>query len=300
MPITGAISSAGKNKILFYSTNYGGSTFTIPSGVSSINVIALGAAGGASSQQYQGKGAYVTAKIPVTPGETIYYEVGQLGLIGGVVNIAQGGSGSSSQTIGSGSYPNGGAAGPGDGGGFGNTGYKGGGMTALFRTAKWNASGTPLIIAGGGGGAGSNPAAGGYGGNSGQVGLSGGECTNPSHNAKDPSKPGGGATQSAGGALGHQSTYYYSPNQVQPTAGSLYSGGSSGYVTINVYQIYNRAAGGAGGGGYYGGGGGGGDCEYGQSSGGGGGSSYIIPEATNTSYATSNSFGNGAMIVWVD
>jgi hypothetical protein len=51
--------------------------FTVPAGVSSVHVVAVGAAGGSSASSIPGgKGARVSGDVSVTPGQTLYVEVG--------------------------------------------------------------------------------------------------------------------------------------------------------------------------------------------------------------------------------
>src|SRR5271165_7053764 len=76
-------------------------TFTVPTGVGSVHVVAIGGSGGASSAA-GGAAAQVTGDLSVMPGETLYVEVG--------------GDGQSSAAGGGGGF-NGGAPGSAGGGG---------------------------------------------------------------------------------------------------------------------------------------------------------------------------------------
>lgn len=263
---------------------YGSGTWVVPAGITRITVSARGAAGGATSTSLAGRGCIVETTITVTPGETLYYTVGQVGQIHAAL-----GSNGSAQTTGPVAFPNGGPAGAGD---F-NTPYGGGGMTSLFRGGAWDAGGTPILIAPGGGGGGTTK--GGDGGSSGSDGV---EVTGGTHASKDGSTQGRGATPSVVGAAGHQSTFYGTGN-TQPTAGLTYASpaGSGGLVTPRNSATFARAGGPGGGGGYKGGGGAGGDAEGGLSSSAGGGSAYVDGTATGTTYAVGAYYGDGALVV---
>ncbi|MCT8179237.1 Ig domain-containing protein [Variovorax sp. CY25R-8] len=102
----------------------GSAAWTVPAGVTSIQVVALGGGGGGYSDNNGGNGGQVTATLTVVPGETLTMFVG--------------GGGSPSQ------------AGVGGGGNATFGGAGGGGATRVKRAA------TDLIIAGGGGGAGAS------------------------------------------------------------------------------------------------------------------------------------------------
>ncbi len=78
--------------------NYTGAeqTFTVPVGVSSVQIVAIGGSGGASGVA-GGVAANVTADLSVTPGQTLYVEVGgdgdNGGAVGGVGGFNGGGAG---------------------------------------------------------------------------------------------------------------------------------------------------------------------------------------------------------------
>ena len=102
-------------------TTVGASTFTVPAGVTSINIIAVGGGGGGSSLYTSGvggSGAKVTSTVSVTPGQVLDLFVGA-------------------------------TSGPGS-----NQNVGGGGSTTI------SSGGAPLVIAGGGGGAGQTGAGG--------------------------------------------------------------------------------------------------------------------------------------------
>lgn len=231
-------------------------TFTVPADVFSVHVTAVGAAGGGLRP---GLGGTADATIPVTPGETLYVEVGGVG------------------TPSAGGFNGGGAPGTGS---TGNDG--GGGGASDVRTVACGVA-TPcsgpslssrLVIAGGGGGSGAQGAqATGIapGGDAGSAGSTGGNAT-----AGVDGGGGGGAGTSSGGAGGPGGA---GPGGTAGTAGgigTLGTGGGGGGETAGS----GNSVGGGGGGGYFGGGGGGGGgVKVGDQAagGGGGGGSSLAP-----------------------
>ena len=229
--------------------NFTGSqqTWTVPNGVTSINFTIAGAKGGNGTSGIAGaNGATLAGALAVTPGQTIFINVGGQGAIN------------------AGGFNGGGNGGSGAGGGGGATDIRLGG----------NGLGNRAVVAAGGGGAGRGPSysptpgAGGtgtfcgspwgYGGSNGggcSAGTSGGCAggTAPSYGtggAGGGLSSGGGTAGSGGGVLGQ--------------AGSLGQGGNGGTSAYGA---------GGGGGGFYGGSAGmsgSGGCH----GGGGGGSSY--------------------------
>ncbi len=188
--------------------------YTVPAGITRIEVVAAGAAGGrVSTQQGRSLGARVQAVLAVVPGETLTVVVGQQGADG------------SGRT----SYNGGGSGGWGAGGG--------GGATDLRRTSSstgdYLATRNALLVAGGAGGTdwinsptpqggtGGAP----YGGDG--VGLSG-------------NKPGQGATQRTVGGGG--------PPGVENMGGQGgFGGGGGGYYGGGAAAIMGNAGGGGGG-----------------------------------------------------
>lgn len=140
-------------------------TYRVPAGITSIQVVAIGARGGDFFGTPGGQGARVGATLSVTPGE--------------MLTICVGGPGTD----------NAGGAGGYNGGGNGTDAASGGGATDLRRGSATLAD--RLLVAGGGGGAGG---ANWVGGASGQTGQDGG--------GSDAVR-GRGATQTAGGAGGN-------------------------------------------------------------------------------------------------
>jgi hypothetical protein len=224
-------------------------SFTVPTGVSSVRVEAIGAAGESGHGGITGgAGADIVGQLPVTAGEVLYAEVAAPGF---------GGAG----------------AGGLDGGGNG-------GNASDVRTIPIGTSGSLesrlLVAAGGGGGGGSfGGGTGGEGGSAGSPGSSG---------TGGPSSFGGGAgvagTLTGAGAGGEGCGT--DPGPWAGGAGALGAGGRGG-------QDFGLplTGGGGGGGGYTGGGGGGGTCELGPGGGGGGGgANFVFGGATFYSIGT--------------
>ena len=145
----------------------------MPGGVTSIHVVAIGGAGGVGGGN-GGFGAKVTADLSVTPGQTLYIEVG--------------GTGKDSGAGGGGGFNTGGAGGGGAGGGGGDTDV---------RTVPLASGLSPdlrlLVAGGGGGGGGTAGGAGGAGGSAEEAGEEGVASGN---------QGGGGGSQIAGGGGG--------------------------------------------------------------------------------------------------
>lgn len=238
--------------------SYTGSSqnFTVPAGVSSINVKIWGA-GGAGSDGSGGSGAFLKGTLAVSPGQTLTFIVG-------------GGGSFSPTAVSTGGYGGGGASG-------GAYGGSGGGYSAVFSSATLSQANV-LALAGGGGGGGyySNSTYGGAGGAT--SGSNGGDAASAAYTS------GRGATISAGGAGGQFNT---AGNNRNGYAGSALQGAAGNSFNIN-YSYY----GGGGGGGYYGGGSGYSSNDgINYSSAGGGGSSYIsasLTTVTNTAGTTNN------------
>jgi hypothetical protein len=169
--------------------------FTVPSGVTSIQISLLGAGGGSnSSSTYStpGSGGLVSGTLAVTPGTTYTIQVGE----------------------GGGTFPAGRQRYGGGGQGFGTTGCDGGGQTRI-RTA----GGSVVAVAGGGGGAARFSSYGNPGGAGGGLVGGAGGGSDPFNSPPIVSTGGGGGTQSAGG------TPSYAPNN-DGNPGSLYNGGA--------------------------------------------------------------------------
>jgi len=213
--VSSSTGGTGGSTVATFSYTGAQQTWTVPAGVTSVQIECWGAEGGTSAS---GKGGYAKGTLAVTPGQILYIYVGQAGALGA-------GSGLQFAPI---TF---------NGGGRGTTynGTEGGGSgggASDVRTST--ALSTRVIVAGGGGGgylySGAGNPAGGDGG-----GASGNNGTNyPGY----PNSAGYGGTQSAGGLGGSIST--------PASPGSLGAGGNS--PTTNY-------GGGGGGGYYGGGGG---------------------------------------------
>lgn len=162
-----------QNNVIF---NYTGTTqtFTVPCGVTSIQVKAWGAGGsGGGTDTYSGAigggGAYVTTTLAVTPGQVLTIIVGGGALGGGncLANSPGGAGGWGNGIIGGARGGNSGSQGCSGGGGGGGAG------SGVFLGT------TPLVVAGGGGGGsgGGNTSSGAAGGGGGQSGFSVSGCT---------------------------------------------------------------------------------------------------------------------------
>lgn len=246
-------------QIITYSVT-GTHTYTVPVGVTALNVDMQGGKGGNSTWAPGpgGAGARVQCVLAVTAGQVLNIIVGGAGAPGVLMTSAPGGYNNTAAT-----------------GGYCSTitGWAGGGgggasEICLGGTALANR----LIVAGAGGGGGSNctPNAGGDGG--GLTGESAVSCASE--------YSGTGGTPTTFGMGGTYSTFGTSAN-----GAARYGGAASTYPTATI-----GSAGGGGGGGYYGGGGG-------SWGGGGGGSSYTDPVSVTGAIHTRgyNSTGDGSV-----
>ena len=252
--------------------------YTVPAGVTRINVSVWGAGGGGggggtgsgSIGGAGGGGAFSNGLLSVTPGETLFIMVGSGGAKG---NFSTGTSGALT----------------GDGAG-------GGAWSALNRST------TPLIIAAGGGGGGggdnADSAAGGAGG-------AGGAALGANGSNSGTSTGGKGASLTSGGAGGVSSatddgangTAYQGGNGGNPTGascagdsvakvqGGIPGGGGGGLSDVG--STGGCAGGAGGGGGYFGGGGGAGSSPSDAGGAGGGGGSSLVAGIINITTAGS-------------
>jgi len=231
-------------------TGAGTYSFTVPAGVTSLDVTAVGAAGGDSPTDCTpifagGAGAAVEdTAVPVSTdqGQALTVIVGGVGGNGSATDGGEGGTPGAGGA--GGDYPGGNPNAVCDGGG-------GGGFSGLLD------SGTALVIGAGGGGAGT----GGPGGAGGTAASINGDPGSASDETDDGGPGGGGGVGGMGGTAGSSANGGGAGN-----AGMSLQGGQGG--TSNGSD---NSSGGGGGGGYFGGGGGGGGF---ASGGGGGGSSY--------------------------
>jgi hypothetical protein len=276
-----AVSSGALAPVTFSSTG-GQQNYVVPAGVTSLEVQAVGADGGANDNgegpQPGGTGEMVRGELGVgagsviKPGETLYVEVG--------------GDGSGAVAGGGGGGFNGGGAGGGAGAeGLGAAAGGGGASDVRFcsRTATACANGVPdtltrLIVAGGGGGAG------GCGDGSCYIG-SGGDAGQPGGDAYMTNNTGGGAgTLVAPGSPGLTANTAPSPQDIASPGGADGTGGTGTPPDVN---LDTQAAGGGGGAGYFGGAGGSivqifiNGSPNPATGGGGGGASFASPLAVS-------------------
>ncbi len=223
----------------------GEQTFLVPAGVTKLHLLVVGGSGGSSGSP-GGVGDQVKADLQVTPGQTLYVEVG-----GDGQNSAGGGAGGF----------NGGAA----GGGGGSPIAAGGGGASDIRTAPRSTGLSPdtrLVVAGGGGGGGGSGES--EGGGTGGAAGEGGEASAGGNGG------GGAGTEGEGGSLG------FGIGEGGGTGGQLGLGGGG------ETSCGSGGGGGGGGGGYYGGGGAGAGCVITGGGGGGGGSSLVPAGGTQS------------------
>jgi hypothetical protein len=236
-------------------------TFTVPAGVTSVRVQAIGAAGthglaeGYNADQVPGGlGAEADGQLPVTPGEVLYVEVADGswgGGAGGSWEAGAGGGASDVRTI-----------------------------SSSVANSEESLDSRLLVAAGGGGGGSAIEGLGGRGGNagaSGGEGVAGENDDYPYYYYDDE----GGVALGVGGDPGTLT----GPGE----SGSSCAGGQNGALGVGGGggESYDSSTGGGGGGGgYYGGAGGSGSCGYygyelediGAGGGGGGGSSYAAED----------------------
>lgn len=221
-----------------------GSSFTVPAGVYSISIWAVGGAGGSGGQDCGNgcgvnpgaPGGYTSSTFSVTPGTSLSIYIGSNGGNGGsnVTSGAGGGSGGSGYASG------------GTGGGVGPTGASGGGGGGGGASAVIG-TGVTLIAGGGGGGGGRCNTAG-----SGSAGSTstGGSGSTSGANGTTPNIDGGGTGAGGGGATGGSCGSAYDLNGEKAANGgnsgtSSPSGStstSSPYVTISYTAVGGTAS----------------------------------------------------------
>lgn len=233
--------------------------FTVPAGVTRLQVVAVGGNGGSSKTDRGGMGAKVAGTLAVTPGQ--------------VLNVIVGGNGvgsSRGNTLGmAGGFDGGGAGGTGAAGQDGGEG--GGGASMLLCKSPIFCFGflPPFIVIAGGGGGASGAYSFAAGGNAAQPGAS--------HYAE--AHGGGAGTTTGGGGGGQAQSPGCSPSNGCGLPGTSGSGGPGGNGSPTAITNYGQHScieaecigGGGGGGGLWGGGGGS------RGGGGGGGSSLVWP-----------------------
>ena len=235
-------------------------SFTVPSGVKQIRVVANGAESPSGHYYTGGTGGLLKATIDVSPGEKLAIFVGGAG------------AGSASGAGGTGGFNGGGAGGKGlyGSGGYADGGDGGGGASDVRQDG--DALTNRVIVSGGGGGAGGGRdyGYGGAGGNGGgKIGLEG-----------------------AGGDVIHE----FDPEGGGGKGGRQRTGGAGGFAGQS--PSYRHAA--RGHRGILGDGGRGGCCNSRSSAGGGGGSSWVEPSASGVKNISGGaSLGNGQIkISW--
>jgi hypothetical protein len=256
--------------------------FTVPSGITSITIQALGAQGGTVGSYTGGLGASMQGTFTVTAGQVLKVLAGQQGTQGSYSSA--GGGGGSFVTTNSNSPLI--IAG---GGGGAMSGYNG--KPGLTTTSGGTSTGTESGGAGSNGGGGGGASSYGSAGGGGLLG-NGGNCSYGSYGANG----GAGGNGSNGGNAA-------SGTIVSNSGGLSFTNGGTG-GTGTGYTGTNLGDGGFGGGGAGGSGndcgGGGGGYSGGAGSGwdgsdylGGGGGSYILSTATNQSSSSGVQSGNG-------
>ena len=246
-------------------------TWTVPTSVTSVSFIVVGAGGGGVRG---GKGALLTGTLPVTSGEVLQINVGGRGT-SNVFNVTP-------VVMPTNAFGGGGKA----GGTHHDVG--GGGGASDIRRGTYGLN-DRIIVAGGGGGAGQG------GGDAADVGGNGG-TTNGGNGIRTQSidsgtgGPGLGGTATAGGAggLNGKANCFSSTTTIVAETGTAGIGGNGARDSSGA----NLYIGSGGGGGYFGGGGGGPGCNYGLA---GGGSSYFIGTASSTVSAAASTATNGTV-----
>jgi hypothetical protein len=239
-------------------------SFTVPLGVSSVRVNAIGAPGEAGRFGFNGTdgaggaGADVVGQLPVSTGDVLYVEVAAPGFNGG-------GPGGFSATF------------------EGGIGGSGGGASDVrtVSQAEPESLESRLLVAGGGGGGGGafNRGVGGNGGNAGNPGTAG-----TGGLSSYDGIPGGAGTLTGGGSGGTGCSQPESAGE----DGNPGVGGEGGEGFFSPWA----SGGGGGGGGYTGGGGGEASCNPGPeeaaAGGGGGGSSFVFGGASFSSFGAAS------------
>jgi glycine rich protein len=253
-----ALPAVASGQTVTYFPTGGQQTFTVPAGVSSLHVGAVGASGGAagSNPAPGGEGATASADHVVSAGEVLYVEVG-----------GNGGSGSGS---GAGGFNGGGAGGSGAGGG-------GGASDVRTSPAAMDVSlASRLVVAGGGGGG----AAGSGGGNAGADGgaaepgdAAPGKAGTATGNGAGGPATGAGTSPGSPGAFGIGGAGAAGTDPGAGGGGGLFGGGGGAGCTNPMY------------------------CDpFTLGGNGGGGSSGFASSASNTSVGTGTS-GVGSVTI---
>lgn len=273
--VLGGSGAPGTTMTCTYAT-VGEDTFTVPTGIPSFDVVAIGASGADGTASGSGGlggvgglGALVSATLAATPGQVLYAEVGTDGspssaACAGSARLGGSGGANGAGSGGEGRCPLYGGGGGGGASDLRTTPAVAGGLTA--------APGDPrLLVAAGGGGAGSaSPTLDG-----GDGGAAGGEASAGAGSGGDaggcvgfePGLTGGEGTVGAAGGAGGGPL-------CSPPSTSFGVSGLPGVGGAGGNGNSAESAGGGGGGGGYNGGGGGGALVSNGGGGGGGGSSF--------------------------
>ncbi|MBK6566016.1 MAG: T9SS type A sorting domain-containing protein [Saprospiraceae bacterium] len=258
--------------------------YIVPPGVTSIEIETWGAQGAngtvGNAPGNGGLGGYSKGTLAVTPGETLYLNVGgQNGFNGGGPAGIHIGTGA--QTF------------PGNGGG--GSDIRQGGAALANRVL--------VAAGGGGGGAANNNSCTSNAQRNGAVGggLTGADGAGSANECTLPAAGGGMGANQVNGGIGGTFTFNCNNNTLPGFAGLLGQGGAGGNGGNNgCFPNSQGGPGGGGGGGYFGGGGGGagfgGGGGSGSGGGGGGGSSYI-GGVTNGMTTSGIKSGNGRIVI---
>lgn len=267
--------------------------FTVPAGITELQVEIGGAAGGITPGHTRAGGALIVCKLAVTPGETLDLLPGQQG-----DDYSGTGDGAQAQGFRLGGAHFGGLL------GMQQAGAGGGGTTTVRRGTTLVA----LAAGGGGSGGGSNGGDGGAGGTNGTSGGAGvnlgsgglgGVVAGAGTGATTSAVGTGGAGTGGTGGVGGDGNYSTS------TSAGLTSGGSGARAqtyTVSPGVYLNSWGGGGGGAGWYGGGGGGSarlstTGQGGSGGGGGGGGSSYAPGVYDVTITDGASTSDGYVIV---
>lgn len=267
-----APTASASSTVVFVSTG-ATQTWTVPSGVTAVEVTMVGGGGGggrAGTTASGGGGGAVTGILTVEPGDTLSIIVGQGGINSNVSSEEL------PDAVARRNYRfGGGGAGAGQKPAYANSWGSGGGRTALRSSSSLYGTSGDLLTAGAGGGGGY---AGGPAGLTGAGGAGGGLIGGDGGGGSAANTGGDGGTQLTGGAGGQGS---------EPGVDGIQFAG--GYAQLSLAGV---SEGGGGGGGYYGGGG------AGDNGGGGGGSSYLGLSSYFTGSTTAGSGATPGLTSW--
>ena len=247
----------------FYDITDGNPTYTVPVGVTSVNIVISGGAGGNFGLVQGGQGGQITAtNVSVSPGDILTLAIGGKGQDGSVKSsgeFSQGGKGGA----------NGGNGGSANFGGF-PAGAGGGGSSHVQSSLQQSF----LLVAAGGGGA--------------SVASNGGNGFSPGTDGGGLLGAGGKGGQNGMGGTGGNGLV----NGQRGGTSSEANGGDGG----NAPNRGSVPSSGGGGGAGWGGGGGGAGNDLDPPSGGGGGGANFISSSV-ASHTLGNSSGDGTITI---